>query len=358
MAGSAVASELCCRGRSVTLLYQGGQQGSSFTNQKWNHSGLLYPDERMARRICEAFLKDSPLKQFSYQTPSPSRFLVLHPETLEQRVAMWRQWDVSSWGLKWDFLVPNDYCALAPLGRTLAVGGVWVPDRIVDFPTLIEHLRRQVLLHQGIIVSGVVVSRIRVADDRVVGLDYVSKDGEHHMTCSRCVVAAGAWSGEILARSGIASPDVILRRCPVLEYDAELVPGLTTCLDVSRSDGTLHDVTLVPFYGKTLAAGTGFTEVTSPGSCEVDSSEVECLTEELVQCFPSLRSLRPQIIACMKTEKRPGGKANVNPQVFGEEVHHIGGLVVVIPGKASFMFDLASKVIAEIESYSTKLNRL
>jgi len=42
---------------------------------------------------------------------------------------------------------------------------------------------------------------------------------------------------------------------------------------------------------------------------------------------------------------RPGGKANISPQVYGTAFHGIVGLTVAIPGKASFMFDTARQVI-------------
>jgi len=70
VAGSAVATALCCRGHEVTLLYRSPHEGSSFTNQKWNHSGLLYPAESIARKACREFLCESLLGQFT--TPADS----------------------------------------------------------------------------------------------------------------------------------------------------------------------------------------------------------------------------------------------------------------------------------------------
>jgi hypothetical protein len=89
---------------------------------------------------------------------------------------------------------------------------------------------------------------------------------------------------------------------------------------------------------------------TGPTSVRRKNAMSPRVTDELFQCFPTLRSWQPRILTCTKTEKRPGGKSNVHPQVYGANFHGVNGLAVAIPGKASFMFDLAEQVVAEIES--------
>jgi glycine/D-amino acid oxidase-like deaminating enzyme len=350
VAGSAIAVELCRLGHKVTLLYRAPSEGSSFTNQKWNHSGLLYPYEPIARKACEEFLRVSLLKQFICKTPSRARFLALHQDTLDERERMWRNWDVRAWGLNWSLLRKDEYCAINPLGVTFAVGGFEVPDCIVDFPRLIEHLRRDVCRLGGSVLSDAEVERVQVEDNRVIGIECLRGSERCNIKCSICVIAAGAWSRGILENSKISLPNLILRKCVVFEYENELVPGLTSCLDVWKHDGTKHDVTLVPFRGVTLAAGTGFTEVISGDDDQPDWLEVAHLTEQLIQCFPGLRNRKPRILTCTKTEKRPGGKPNVSPQTYGTGFHGIVGLTVAIPGKASFMFDLARQVVTELEN--------
>jgi hypothetical protein len=99
-----------------------------------------------------------------------------------------------------------------------------------------------------------------------------------------------------------------------------------------------------------LAAGTGFKEVIGGEDDRPDPEEVAHLAEQLIQCFPGLRNRKPRMLICTKTEKRPGGKANVSPQTYGTRFHGIVGLTVAIPGKASFMFDLARQVVTELEN--------
>jgi glycine/D-amino acid oxidase-like deaminating enzyme len=350
VAGSAIAVELCRLGHKVALLYRAPHEGSSFTNQKWNHSGLLYPSEQIARKACAEFLRESLLRQFTCKTRSGAKFLALHQETLDQRERMWRDWDVRAWGLNWSLLRKDEYRAINPLGATLAVGGLGVPDCIVDFPALIGHLRREVSRLGGSIVPDANVNRIQIKGNRVMAIEFLQGRERRIMNCSICVIAAGAWSNAVLEKSEILPPNLILRKCVVFEYENELVPGLTTCLDVWRHDGTKQDVTLVPFRGMTLAAGTGFTEVVSGDNGQADPREVEHLTEQLIQCFPGLHSRKPRILTCTKTEKRPGGKPNVSPQVYGTGFHGIVGLTVAIPGKASFTFDLARQVVADLEN--------
>ena len=349
VAGSAIATALCRRGYKVTLLFRAAKEGSSFTNQKWSHSGLLYPAERLARKACREFLRDSLLRQFTYHTAVGARFLAMQQRTLDERKKMWLTWDVRAWGLNWRPLELEEYRTVDPLGETRAVGGFEVPDRIVNFPAIIEHLRQEVRQCGGVVASDI-VKRIRVEDERVKAVDLV--DGQSKIDCSICVLAAGAWSNAILQESEIKRPDLILRKCVVLEYDGEVVPGLTTCLDVQRHDGTEQDVTLVPFDGKTLAAGTGFTEIVTGDDEQTDEQEIGRLNDQLIQCFPTLRGRPSRIITCTKTEKRPGGKPNVSPQVYGPAFHGIIGLTVAIPGKASFMFDLADRVLGEIEGWA------
>jgi glycine/D-amino acid oxidase-like deaminating enzyme len=342
VAGSAIALELAQQGQSVTLVYRSAQEGSSFTNQKWNHSGLLYPDKALARKACEQFLRDSPLQNFIIRSDAHARFLALSQQTLDERIEMWSEWDVSSWGLDWRPLCASEYEVIGALGKTSAVGGFAVPDRIVDFPGLVDDLRHKSTAAGVEIVANASVSRILTRSGKVVGVSLGGQDA-HRIDCGQCVLAAGAYSRGILSASGITPPDLILRKCVVFEYDGELVHAITTCLDVLRHDGTKQDVTLVPFRNKTLAAGTGFTEVTTGDDTEPDEQEVGRLRNQLAQCFPTLGD-PSRIITCTKAEKWPGGKPNVNSQVYDESQHEVRGLLVTIPGKASFMFDLASAV--------------
>ncbi len=139
---------------------------------------------------------------------------------------------------------------IEPLGETRAVGGIEVPDRIVDFPALVGHLRQQVRRRGGVAARGI-VRQILINDRRVTGVELA--DGRSRIDCSLCVLAAGAWSGSILRDSGIHPPDLILRKCVVFEYDGELVPGLTTCLDITGHDGTEQSTVRIPAPARTAS---------------------------------------------------------------------------------------------------------
>jgi glycine/D-amino acid oxidase-like deaminating enzyme len=346
VAGSAIAAALCQQGYRVVLVFREAGEGSSFTNQKWNHSGLLYPAEGIARQACQEFLRGSLLRRYAYVTPAPARFLALERQTLERRQGQWLTWNVRGWGLLWRPLDEAEYRVIEPLGGTRAVGGFEVPDRVVDFPALIGDLREQVRRSGGVVARGT-VRQIRVQGRRVTGVSL--SDGQSAVGCSLCVLAGGAWSASVLRESGIDPPDLILRRCVVLEYDGELVPGLTTCLDAGGRDGAGQDVTLVPFRGKTLAAGAGFTEVADADALPPDHAQAERVRHQLARCFPALRDRPSRIVTCVKAEKRPAREPDVSPEVYGPEFHGVTGLLIAIPGKASFMFELADRVLNKID---------
>src|SRR5580704_4544943 len=122
VAGSAVALALCRLGHKVTLLLRAEAEGSSFTNQKWHHSGLLYPSESIAHMACRGFLCESLMTEFVYRTSVPARFLALKSKTLDEREQMWRNWGVRTWGLNWRRLEQDEYRAIGLLGESHAIG--------------------------------------------------------------------------------------------------------------------------------------------------------------------------------------------------------------------------------------------
>jgi glycine/D-amino acid oxidase-like deaminating enzyme len=342
VAGSAIAHTLATSGRNVTLVFDSPIEGSSFSNQKWNHSGLLYPAEAIARLACDAFHNESLLRKFTRTTP-PTRFIALNKDTIEDRSQWWSEWGVREWGLNWRELRAEEVSKIGKL-RTNAVGGFETPDCIVDFPRLIQFLREGVIQSGGRILSGARAVKLETTLDKVTGVLITTASGTQNIKCSTCILATGAWTNSLLDRSGIKQADLILRKCVVFHYAGELVDSITTCLDVLRHDGEKQDVTMVPFDGVTIAAGTGFTQVETGEDQSADSSEVNRLYDQLIQAFPDLIGMKYEIKTCIKTEKSPGGKPNVKPQIFGKDYHGIQNLLVTIPGKASFMFDLARDV--------------
>ena len=56
---------------------------------------------------------------------------------------------------------------------------------------------------------------------------------------------------------------IIRKKCAVITFAGELVPGITVCYDIKHFDSLKQalvpsDVSLVPYRGQTLAAGTGW----------------------------------------------------------------------------------------------------
>jgi hypothetical protein len=161
----------------------------------------------------------------------------------------------------------------------------------------------------------------------------------------------------ILEESGISlKPLLIRKKCVVITFEGELVPGITVCYDITHFDPNRKqlveaDVSLVPYRGTTLAAGTGWSRLgpdVEPRGIEPTAEELEELYMELYQAFPLLWRLRSKAKphACIKTELDTGtGPPNVLPQLFDQNHHGVEGLVVTLPGKASLMFDLADRVL-------------
>jgi hypothetical protein len=133
---------------------------------------------------------------------------------------------------------------------------------------------------------------------------------------------------------------------------------IVVCLDVKKEDHTLGDVTLVPFDGKTLAAGTDFKVVYDLGHRRLENlrrgpSEVKALRAELSQCFTRVRRLKDSDYTprtCFKIEHFHPGHPDVDVKVYTHDGggngsgHGVSGLIVALPGKASLIFDLARAV--------------
>jgi len=352
VAATAIGRTLASNGFTVELGFPGYGVGSTYTNQKWKHSGLLYPNQRLARKAWDEMQNEaSELERFIVGSPRPAVFFALNSETLTQREDWWREWSVDSWGLPYKRLSVDSVASLDVIKGSNPAGGFEVPDYVIDFPALIRAIHSE--LHgEGHDISSQSTVESVVHDKQtrtVTGVRVRLGDQRLLKACDLCVVAAGAWSKQIIEASGFSWPDLILRKCIVLVFEGELVPSITTCLDIRRYTGELKDVTLVPFHGKTLAAGTGFVEIHSMEDLTPDPFELEQLRYELYQAFPTLAEKPYQVRICVKTEKRPGGKPNVAPQIRGVETFGVNGLLLTVPGKASFMFDLARGVLAREE---------
>lgn len=348
VAGSAIAHALVRRRFDVQLLYRSAEEGASFTNQKWLHSGMLYPSETLLKQAWAAYQRSDPLIFRHFLQTHPARFLCLRGETIKQRRKWLEEWHVKDLGLDWHELAASE---LVPFPG--AIGGFRGPDRVIDFPALIRQLRSEVKASGGVVVEGAYVTRLlfdRISR-RVQGVGYRVDGSEHEIVSDHTILAAGAWSVDLIRHvPDIQLPRLLRKKCVVLSYPGEFIPGITVCLDVTKRDGSLGDTTLVPFHGRTLATGVDWRPVDDVDNARPTDEEVGDLKSELAQWFPTLNQTESLAYVCVKTEPDTAqGPPNVLPTICGPREHGAVGLTVVFPGKASFMFDLARSVVDALD---------
>jgi glycine/D-amino acid oxidase-like deaminating enzyme len=354
VAGVAIAHELH-RCKLPFQLITSDLQGSSHKNQKWLHSGALYPAASVARDVWEEFRRAEPkFKNHIVSGTGSAMFLAIHPETIEARTAMFEGLHASGFG--WEALGPKDYSVIGSIGPTNANRGMRTRDLVVDFPSLIEELQRE--LPNQCVLADAHVLRIETSGSprQVTAVHYQTTRGAVRIQCKRCVLAVGAWTPTLLKESDITLRRRIIRKqCLVIVFDEELVPGITVCYDIKHFDMTKGafvraDVSLVPYCKTTLAAGTGWLRLedsVDPATVSPTPDEEQELMLELCQAFPGLAKCKRQAAhACIKTElETSDGVPDVRPKVLGYDEHDVKGLFVALPGKATLMFDLADKVL-------------
>lgn len=62
-AGATITWELARRGVRVIVLDRGDKIASTFQNQQWNHGGLLYNREELAKKMWQAYRHMHPLER-------------------------------------------------------------------------------------------------------------------------------------------------------------------------------------------------------------------------------------------------------------------------------------------------------
>src|SRR5205823_3377907 len=96
-AGAAIAHKLAEQGRRIILLFRDDIRGATDTNQKWLHSGLLYPNYKLASKAWESRNADWAIKKRYLKEPQhlkePHRayILALNQQTVTDRTEMWRE---------------------------------------------------------------------------------------------------------------------------------------------------------------------------------------------------------------------------------------------------------------------------
>lgn len=368
-AGAVIAHILAEQGKRVALLWRTDVEGATDTNQKWLHSGLLYPSRELAVQAWRNYREDWKIKRRYLEGREQACILARHPDTVSERESMWESWRLEEH--EHDLpepmpLRPEEKARLRDHEITFFDG--WTtPDCVIDFPRMVGDLRQHLDGQRGgndhlpalketrhKVMKGAKVVKLRSATNGITGVDVDWEGHQFTLSCEQCVLAAGAWSQELLRDVGVRLP-LIVKKCLVLEVPNEKLPvsQITVCLDVEKEDGTPGDVTLVPYQGKTLAAGTDFKVVYDPGEhklkeLECGEFEIAALIAELTQCFTRVGQLSPNDYTahkCFKTEHYNPDHPDVDLKVYTHATgHDIPGLIVAFPGKASIMFDLARKV--------------
>ncbi len=373
-AGAAIAHKLAEQGKRVVLFCRTDVPGATDSNQKWLHSGLLYPSGTLAARAWSNRLQDWGIKRPYVVGPDNACILALKSATIRERVKMWGQWKADGLTIpEAQPLGPDDRKRLRSLGLRFKDG--WVtPDCAIDFPALVRDMRLNLVGQlrknshlpqpktRGRVIEGARVLRLSRGRDGISGVVYEWTGEQRSLSCNQCIVAAGAWSLELLKDIEVPLP-LIRKKCAVVVFRRKQlnVDKITVWLDVTKEDGTIGDFTLVPFKTQTLAAGPDFKVVYQLPQgrklehLKVGRSEVETVGGELRQCISAslAKRLKPSdgsARVCFKTEQYNPSHPDVDIKVYtqnagiGDRGHGVRGLTVALPGKASLMFDLAREV--------------
>ena len=365
-AGAVIAHKLAELRYHVALLWDKDIPGATHTNQKWLHSGILYPSPALAAKAWKNRKDDWKLKKQYLTGPGQAYFLALNPETINDKVEMWQNWRDGGYDVPtFTELTSEDKTSLhkANINFDNFAGGWVTPDCVIDFPSMVRDLRLS-LEGTHCVMEGAKFLGLR-HDSYGITVDVDWRGTPSTLSCKHCVLAAGAWSYELLRNIGVRHLPLIRKKCPVLVIKRAALPvsQITVCLDVTKGDGTLGDVSLVPFYDEVLAAGTDFEEVTDLEDhrlqdLQCNGSEVEKLKTQLIQCFPKVRELKADEYTwrtCFKFEQYNPDHPDVEPKIYTNERasetvgHGIPGLIVALPGKASLMFDLAGQVAGVVK---------
>jgi len=342
VAGTAISLDLARRGLSVTVAYRREDEGSSFSNQKWKHSGALYPVRSLALAAWRAYQSITSGPDQDYLLgPAEAHFFSDDPAVLDQLQRQWDAWGVSSWGLDISPLPLSSCKRVGAFGRSCFVGGFRTPDCVIDFPSMIQDLRAEMRKSGVGIEASANVKQLIREGNRVTGVVVEKTSGETHIQCRHCVVAMGAWAPQLLKSIGLVPP-VRLTKSNVLVLPDELVDRITVWIR--------HEVTIVPYRNRTLIADARFMPVDDPDDLAPHWPHVDELVDDLSRCFPDWRLAQKSAYGCLKTaEMSNTGIPNPNVAIYvdsGEQgyCHGVTGLTVVFPGKASLMWTVAQRV--------------
>lgn len=333
LVGLFAARELLTSGEPVTLL----EAAHTGAGSSWAGGGILSPLEPW--RYPEAVTRLVVLSQRLY----PELVRMLNQDTGID--AEWRHCGMLSVGhpdpseaLAWSTAWRQELTVVE--GETLrmlepkidtAGPALWMPEVAqVRNPRLLKALRADFVQRGGRLEEGVRVTALRRADHHIVALETT----EGQRSVDRCVVAAGAWSAELLASVGFDLPVTPVKgqmllfrarkgdvRCIVQQGSRYLIP---------RADGRV-------LAGSTLEPEEGF-----------DTHTTEAARDHLRQAAVSLiPELARYEIERQWAGVRPGSAAGIpfigaHPEISGLFVctgHYRNGIVLA-PGSARLLADL------------------
>jgi glycine/D-amino acid oxidase-like deaminating enzyme len=275
--GTGAAYALNKRGVRTTILDAGYRAAAFWRNQKWLHEGLLYLllNWLLALKLLHgqpAFLQLAG----RHVLRRGGHFLSASAHTLQtlETMAHAHHFPVQR-------LAPQDMASSSPLGAPACVGGFLTGDAVIDFPSALEDVQRQ--LRHARVVRPAEVLRLLTNDHSITGVQYRDKGEVVTMSCDSCILTAGAWSLDLLRESlGVTLPAVKRWQSPVVVFKGELVEKITVSMD--------NGLTLVPYKGATLVANTrraSVENVTAIHSLRADM--VEEIAAQLCEAFPALQ---------------------------------------------------------------------
>ncbi|MEM9557191.1 MAG: FAD-dependent oxidoreductase [Acidobacteriota bacterium] len=364
--GAALCDRLSADGWSVVGIDRAHGRGSTFTNQNWKHSGALYLDVDIARRLAAANRERSlPERQSLLSTGS--RFLCGDAELLERHLAVCRAAGVDSRRLGHD---------ASPGGVPLRAGtehGFVSSDSVIDYGRVVRCHLDHARARGARILLPATLEAIERTDDAVTG-SVIRHGGElHRVACRTMVLACGAWTGEVAARAGL---DLQLRNwvSPILVVRRRLVSEITVFIDEPH-------LTLVPVGETTLVSNSSRQPAVGPDDRRPPSTaSIRHVLDELRRDFPILRTVDPDEVSmrrCIKSalvlpsESLEGPlqedglqkdglqedglqkdglqkDSGLAPCVLGEETLGVEGLLATVPGKASLLWQGAGELARRV----------
>jgi len=331
--GAAICEHASRLGYSVLGLGGGNNNISSASNQRWKHSGALFPERKLALELWESF--SMPNKFELPHTKAVGALFASNNEIInEKHATIWE-----SVGIPFRFVNAQRNTSVARSGHPHPKEFAILPDATIDFPLVIRDALHSAKETGATILSEGKVTNIDLGNDFAI-VSFRNNCVIESVRCRHLVVASGAWSEQIANMIGVRLP-LANYKSHLLEYNVQISDSIVVFLDEPQ-------FTLVPFNGKTLV-GNAYRQITlNPFDRFIDvaiAGEMDMAfrsTFERQLC--SLKSVEVHPRACIKTELFCDGEAKSLPTVFNQHFHGLAHVTFVVPGKASLIFSLAKTV--------------